>query len=225
MTSFLSLPQELRNAIYEYYVSTDGYHYHYESGKLRTSAGPIDLALTYTCRQVASEMLGLALRSNVIHFSTLYSDPERMKARLFNAAIINIHDIKTTILQATGTQEIRSFMTPEILTELAQWWPQFVPHGYLSGEWDTARSYEAASWSEGAGSERRDFTDYALSLLSADSGFAKAIARLSSSNRDFKYLKDLDTRNAFLPFDSKPWTIPSKTYYARTNGDAIVLGN
>lgn len=78
--SFLDLPRELRDIIYHHYVfELDGYHFDYETGKLRASnKRRIDLALEYTCRIVAKEMHHLALESNILHFSTV--DIERVKA-------------------------------------------------------------------------------------------------------------------------------------------------
>ncbi|KAF1965109.1 hypothetical protein BU23DRAFT_490703, partial [Bimuria novae-zelandiae CBS 107.79] len=66
--SFLRLPRELRDEVYFHYVyERDGYFHDVQSNRLRTSTGaPIDLALMRTCKQVASEMDGLALRENTI---------------------------------------------------------------------------------------------------------------------------------------------------------------
>ena len=76
---FLSLPRELRDTIYLYYViEWNGYHYQYESGKFRTSDGRrIELALMYTCTCVAKEMHHLALNNNVLHFSTVDTELEK----------------------------------------------------------------------------------------------------------------------------------------------------
>ncbi|KAG8157954.1 hypothetical protein KVR01_012226 [Diaporthe batatas] len=70
----LALPRELRDDIYKHYLRVEGgYVYNFESGKLRcaTSTGtraPIDLELMLSCRQIAAEMRGLALKTNVITF-------------------------------------------------------------------------------------------------------------------------------------------------------------
>ena len=79
-TGFLDLPRELRDMIYHHYIfEPDGYHYDYESGKLRTSKKcRIYLALERTCKVVAQEMHHLALGSNVLHFWTV--DTERINA-------------------------------------------------------------------------------------------------------------------------------------------------
>ncbi|KAI8949874.1 hypothetical protein F4801DRAFT_382009 [Xylaria longipes] len=85
---FLELPPELRNAIYEPYVIVEsGYIYDFETGKLRAANDPehpIDLALMYTCTQVANEMKGVALRANIITFRTLSSPGLDFRASHFN---------------------------------------------------------------------------------------------------------------------------------------------
>ncbi|KAK4458100.1 hypothetical protein QBC42DRAFT_277561 [Cladorrhinum samala] len=81
----LLLPGELRNKIYREYIllgAENGYTYDFEAGKLRTAPDrqPIDLRLTYTCRQVACEMRGLPLRIQTVTFTTLYSPSLRIRA-------------------------------------------------------------------------------------------------------------------------------------------------
>lgn len=70
--------------IYSEYLSIgaeDGYIYDIESGKLRTCTNqPVDLNLMYTCRRVANEMRGLALRMHTITFRPLYTDELRNRA-------------------------------------------------------------------------------------------------------------------------------------------------
>ncbi len=84
----LLLPRELRDQIYLEYLSTtpdDVYVFDFPSGKLRTSDDhPIDLALMYTCRAVAREMRGMALRTRTITFRTVYSDDLRATAGCFD---------------------------------------------------------------------------------------------------------------------------------------------
>jgi len=85
--TLLALPRELRDFIYEYYIrlsGPDGYVYDFEANKLRTSdKKPIDLSLMYTCRQVACEMRGMALRIQTVTFTTLYSEDLRPRAGRF----------------------------------------------------------------------------------------------------------------------------------------------
>lgn len=74
--------------IYHEYLlidAEDGYVFHFETGKLRTATNkPIDLNLMYTCRDVAAEMRGLALKTHTITFKTLYSDDLSFLAHQFH---------------------------------------------------------------------------------------------------------------------------------------------
>ena len=62
----LSLPRELRDEIYTYYLQeTGGYAHSPLTNKLRCSSGQIlDFSLMWTCKMVASEMRDLSLRVN-----------------------------------------------------------------------------------------------------------------------------------------------------------------
>jgi hypothetical protein len=72
MSPFFSLPSELREEIYFHYVyNSSGCHYDLATRKMRDAAGlPINLALIFTCKMIASEMSGLALQHNTITFTT-----------------------------------------------------------------------------------------------------------------------------------------------------------
>ncbi|KAK8112505.1 hypothetical protein PG984_013031 [Apiospora sp. TS-2023a] len=85
---FLRLPRELRDAIYREYVLVDGgYVFNPYTEKLRKATGQgrgdanraINLSLTYTCRQVAIEMKGVALGANLVTFKTLYRHNLRIR--------------------------------------------------------------------------------------------------------------------------------------------------
>jgi len=66
----LSLPRELRDEIYTYYLQEPGGYVHSPStNKLRCSNGQIiDFSLMWTCKMVASEMRDLPLRVNEVVF-------------------------------------------------------------------------------------------------------------------------------------------------------------
>ncbi|KAF2649693.1 hypothetical protein K491DRAFT_762222 [Lophiostoma macrostomum CBS 122681] len=84
---FLGLPRELRDIIYQYYVLEDGgYIFNPDSRKLEAPGNrPISMALMFTCRNVAAEMRGVALKTNTINFFTWNSDSTRTDAHLFAA--------------------------------------------------------------------------------------------------------------------------------------------
>jgi hypothetical protein len=81
MSPFFSLPSELRKEIYFHYVyNSSGCHYDLATRKMRDAAGlPINLALIFTCKMIASEMSGLALQ----HFH----DGGRQESRLLGSAL------------------------------------------------------------------------------------------------------------------------------------------
>ena len=99
---FLNLPRELRDAIYEYYVAhPDGYRYNLETGKLQISDGStIETSFMYTCKQIAAEMKGLALRYNTITFiATLKRNPNTvMRATRFHTIMKTIHERRLSLL-------------------------------------------------------------------------------------------------------------------------------
>ncbi|CAG7554704.1 unnamed protein product [Fusarium equiseti] len=72
--SFLSLPHEIRHNIYrEYFALKNGYAFQPGPGKLAAFDGePLDLALMYTCRFIASETKDMPLAHNTISFSTVF---------------------------------------------------------------------------------------------------------------------------------------------------------
>ncbi|KAF2438905.1 hypothetical protein P171DRAFT_436792, partial [Karstenula rhodostoma CBS 690.94] len=68
----LTLPRELRDQVYRYVLQeTNGYALNATSGQLRTFEDtPIDLSLSYTCKQIYSEMRGMAFKVNRIMFTS-----------------------------------------------------------------------------------------------------------------------------------------------------------
>ncbi|KAM7197922.1 hypothetical protein V8F20_006370 [Naviculisporaceae sp. PSN 640] len=71
--SFLHLARELRDMIYEHYLTIDGgYVFNPATWKLKPSknnSSPHPFALQYTCKLIASEMRGIALTFNLITFT------------------------------------------------------------------------------------------------------------------------------------------------------------
>jgi hypothetical protein len=69
------LPRELRDEVYYHYVRDEnGYSHNPISATLQTSNNDaINLGLQLTCKRIAKEMEGLALRTNSINFRTLLS--------------------------------------------------------------------------------------------------------------------------------------------------------
>jgi hypothetical protein len=67
---FFRLPQELRDEVYNHYVwEKEGYLYNSITRKMEKSNGQaIDIALNFTCKSIANEIGGLALKSNDLRF-------------------------------------------------------------------------------------------------------------------------------------------------------------
>jgi len=111
--SFFKLPRELRDSIYEhYFYSAGGYAYDYDTGKLRAASGErIDLSLRLTCRLVADETRGLALKLNSLHFTTVYRNENRDVLGRFSALLdILVHHkadiIKSAVLAGCFDQPL-----------------------------------------------------------------------------------------------------------------------
>ncbi|KAH8672226.1 hypothetical protein BGZ61DRAFT_555897 [Ilyonectria robusta] len=85
-TNFTTLPFELQMHIFHDYFKVDGgYAFNGDSEKLTTANGkPIDLALMYTCRSIATQTKGMPLSLNTIHFSTVYRRDWTPLAGCFN---------------------------------------------------------------------------------------------------------------------------------------------
>ncbi|KAK4448824.1 hypothetical protein QBC34DRAFT_102927 [Podospora aff. communis PSN243] len=114
---FLRLPREMRDQIYHEYLmlgTEGGYTYDFTANKLRTTdQKPIDLSLMYTCRLIAAEMHGLALRTHTITFTTLYSDELRARAGRWDF-------LMTLPLQPWVAKAIAGRMSPATVEEVTQ---------------------------------------------------------------------------------------------------------
>ena len=232
--SFLSLPRELRNTIYHHYVfEPDGYHFDYDSGKLRASGNRlIDLALMYTCSLVATEMHHLALRSNAIHFYTLDTEPK--DAMYFDRYLDLIEHSKMVILAALRVPEFQHYRTSNVDDEVALRYPQFksllsLPEDEAWYRWPPFAHCDqglgGSSWGE-ADSVFRAFQDYMIHLVLRDTDFPEALAnffdephieppdlrawlyrfKAVTDGREFAHFLRRVLRRRSLD----PWSIPSK---------------
>ncbi|KAI1605153.1 hypothetical protein PtrCC142_002651 [Pyrenophora tritici-repentis] len=71
-SSLLDLPREIRNTIYEFYLTRKcGYVYRMPQRRFTGADGrPVDLALTLTCKQIANELEGLPFSLDKLIFMT-----------------------------------------------------------------------------------------------------------------------------------------------------------
>ena len=199
--NFLHLPREIRDIIYRFYVlEDDGYQFDYESGKLRASNRPVNLALMYTNRLINSEMHGLALGSNTIWFSTVSSESERLKMGKWHWLLIELSAARErpTSRFAFNFPEAERFHTPEVSSKRYQKYPESLVE---------------------PNSEDREDSLYYLKLLAEHPEFVETIAEESDPDR-----QDFIRSPIFLSsFD--PWMIPSEDEvavlekYFRVNSD------
>ncbi|KAF4808233.1 hypothetical protein CGCSCA5_v012615 [Colletotrichum siamense] len=141
--TLMTLPREIRDSIYEFYVAADGgyvcsserlaekiLNQHRNEASLdvsgifqRADLQPIDLNLSYTCKIAAQEMSGVALRINTITFSTVTSAELRVLAERFNHFMIKRFDG-----DRDGAFRFAGFAMPESERQgLKLKYPQFAP--------------------------------------------------------------------------------------------------
>ncbi|KAK1762127.1 hypothetical protein QBC33DRAFT_423222, partial [Phialemonium atrogriseum] len=110
--------------IYQLYVIVEnGYVFNFQSGKLTaTNNKLIDLALMSTCRLVAEEMKGVALRTNTITFTTVYTEDMRKRAGRFNSRMAGSYNMRSRMLEYAWP-----CITTDIYHEVAREYPRFLP--------------------------------------------------------------------------------------------------
>lgn len=175
----LSLPRELRDAIYFYVVfEPDGYHFDFESRKFRRAPGdqPINLAWRLTTKSVAAETRHLALECNFLNFSTGFSEAGRLKAGHFHILCEQMEYHKITLLEGLKIRALSRYKSPKVDRKITQRYPQF--ETLLPGLTEKNVPYSASgrdpdSWGV-AESYFRGFLDYLIEVLSTETGFIDA---------------------------------------------------
>jgi len=220
---FFRLSRELRDTIYYFYVyESDDYYFDFESCKFRALGNrSIDLALSLTFKSVAAEMHHLALESNVLNFTTGYSEAERLRAGHFNILCEQMEYHKISLLEALRNKPLGDFKSKDVDAKITQRYPQFkslLPRlrgreimGSASDRfpdrWGVAESYF------------RGFLDYLIEVLSEDTDFINTYVDFCDrQQRDGCYKKKHlfcqpeivpFVRSEFLLSSPKPWTVPS----------------
>lgn len=125
----LEVPEDIRHLIYKAYTTfPDGLSYDYDSGKLLDDRNaPVDLALIRTCKQVASEMDGLALRLNTIHFKTCFTDIQRHRDRAWRAGLALLDDIRLDLLNSAHASLVATDAL-EVMSSRYPWFRQSLSH-------------------------------------------------------------------------------------------------
>ncbi|KAK1725149.1 uncharacterized protein BDZ83DRAFT_730579 [Colletotrichum acutatum] len=86
MVHFFDFPREVRNFVYDHYVTIKGGYILDFASDTNRGAGnePLDLAFIHTCKKAASDLDGLPLALNALTFSTVYLEEHRSTAGRFN---------------------------------------------------------------------------------------------------------------------------------------------
>ena len=211
MSTLLQLPRELRNLIYDCYFAGDGdYTHNFETNKLsRADNQPIELALVLSCRQIANETRGLALRINTLRFTTFHSDATQEDASVLHASNNAIRYIKESILNYAT----HDYLSEEQAQTAREAYPQFTP---VIDHWQSPRHsiiyralFRPYLICGEAPSIWHDFVAFTLDLVSQHPEFlknARVWSELPFKNNEYHLISDVDT---------KPWEIPDGTEIAR----------
>ena len=119
------IPRELRDQIYGHYLICEtGLEYDFSKNKLtRMDGEDIDLSLTYTCREAAAELHGLALRLNKITFRTACPGSSRFNRGKFDVGMRILNSKKEHLLDEIA----QSCLTDEMEKKITLVYPQFAP--------------------------------------------------------------------------------------------------
>lgn len=216
---FLKLPRELRDLIYPYYVfEVDGYHFDYSASTFRRADGrPLDLSLMYTCKMIRAEMHSIPLQTNLLVFATACSESERLRAGRFQRLLNRLLEMRCFVLASTRlVPRMRSFLTPKIMANVAEKYPQFLRIFDVIDSWGNGRPirdlsrYELGSceWG-GSYSTFSSFVDYVLRLITEESpDFIQSAA--STPKGDWMGHRDFVNSRFLVSCCCSPWSIPSE---------------
>ncbi|RTE82597.1 hypothetical protein BHE90_002914 [Fusarium euwallaceae] len=123
--NLLTLPYELRRAIFCHYFTVEGgYVFNAKSKKLTTvDGGFIELSLIYTCRSIAADTNDLPLKLNSITFSTMFCEDLRPWAARFQYLSVFQYLVQSDLLL-----HLRRYITPEMHSQIALKFPRFLSH-------------------------------------------------------------------------------------------------
>ncbi|CAA9959660.1 hypothetical protein PTMSG1_03076 [Pyrenophora teres f. maculata] len=202
MSVFLQLPRELRDLIYEYYFYVDGgYTHDFASNKLRRTGGdPVQLTLTYVCRQVVDETRELPLRLNPIYFTTFHSEDTEVQAALLEANHKEINKRKVCLVNESAS----ALFSNKDVEILKKEFPQFTPivDGWLSQGQFQIFGQVFVNCGE-APSLWHDFVAFTLDRLSQSPDFAKKAKARSRFRPPYEGNQAFDLNSA----RPEPWNI------------------
>ncbi|KAL1597302.1 hypothetical protein SLS60_008886 [Paraconiothyrium brasiliense] len=227
------IPRELRDHIYTYYVyEEDGYFHDFASGKLtRSHQQPIDLGLTFTCKPIAKELRGLALRINQITFTTGRSEDDdntphdeyrgfRSRAGRYESLLALTRVAKMQMLMHAS-----ECITPAVLRQIEERHAEdgsfFTDHFRATCEYGPIGSFEDSlegfvGYMTKDASEVppsfRSALDTALTLASADPRFTSLARKAFDKDLNSPKWRTIFRSKAFdlvLKWQPAPWHIPS----------------
>ncbi|KXH28284.1 hypothetical protein CSIM01_09802 [Colletotrichum simmondsii] len=128
MVHFFDFPREIRDLVYDHYVTVKGgYILDFDSNTLRGAGNePLDLAFIYTCKKAASDLDGLPLSLNTLTFSTIYSEKHRTTAGRFNLMVERLNWQRGRELDAICLND--GIGSDEVWAELLEAHPKFAPY-------------------------------------------------------------------------------------------------
>lgn len=162
---FLSIPGELRNQIYHYHLHLEGgyvYNFHTRSVSAAHPDERLHLGLQFTCTRVYTEMRGLALTTNAIHFYPAEPPELRTTAARFQALCWLLdRRLNELVWPRYLFQLLPHSLAPPILAR-QDFEAQVVRKRRAGYEVDNHPEGEDASWVEYSdhGNEHKDNTEY-----------------------------------------------------------------
>ncbi|KAF2650640.1 hypothetical protein K491DRAFT_577557, partial [Lophiostoma macrostomum CBS 122681] len=196
------LPREIRDIIYEFYVAQEnGYIFDADTGRFKGADRPIEMALLLMCKRVADEMEGMALRVNVLTFTTSSSRSLHSQAARFDEIMGRLHFVR-----AKRLDQMRDLIPPDLSKDLENRFPRsFTQQLCQTG----LRCYNSSqgAWGE-VESNHREFVRYALQQLSSthpvefSTAITEPIGYLCERHSEISY-------PGVLSSSTEPWAIPT----------------
>jgi hypothetical protein len=208
LPAFLRLPRELRDIIYEQYVYEDGgYVYNPETDKFaNTDGSPITLSLSLVCRQLASELKGVAFRCNTLTFRTSFSEKSREDAGMHHAIVTKIAWRKKEAVRIFAPRLFTSEMArvatnahPQFSPVLDGWSMRSQPELEVLTKQDVYCGEAPSMW--------RDCLDTVLRQISRHSDFNTTLLE-ESRTRPRRWIPDNDNQmSRLIEANPTPWRI------------------
>ena len=213
-SAFLSLPREIRDMIYERYISDiDGFVYDPKThGFMTTNGEPVNIPLAYTCRAIYDELWKRVCEVKSIIFYTAFSEETRQDAGLWHAGIHKLDLYKDHLVDVMA----RQFLTKKLEEEIASRYPQFKT---ILANWrskcEVTMNSKGHDWGE-TPSIYRDFICHTLRTISKDPEFVRTgqkwVNGLWVPPHKYTVFRNIFELISLYP---EPWKLPSKEEISR----------